>query len=287
MKRNFPFHGVVGIVIIAAAEFVLFKNNRVVKMYFTPIAWTGYILFIDALIARIEGSSPLSSRRIEFFISLPLSIICWYVFEGVNLLLKNWEYINLPQNTAARWLGYVWSYATIFPAIFITAELLNSFLNTRLSNLKPINLSVRTEKIFFLSGLVLFVIPLVFPSPYLCPLPWVSVLLLLEGINHHLGIGSFSEMFRHGDYSLFVSLIISGGICGLLWEFWNFWALTKWQYHVPYLPEVKLFEMPVLGFLGFLPFALECYLMYRFTRFLVPASSKKDILNRGWKTPLT
>lgn len=286
MKRRFPFHGVAGIVVIAAAEFALFKDSQLVKMYFTPIAWSGYILFIDALIARIKGSSPLTDRRIEFLISLPLSVICWYVFEGVNLLLKNWEYINMPQNTAARWVGYVWSYATIFPAIFITAELLNCFLNTRLSNLKPINFSRRTNTMFFLSGFVLFVIPLVFPSPYLCPLPWISVLLLLEGINHRLGIGSFSEMFRHGDYSLFTSLIISGGVCGLLWEFWNFWAMTKWEYHVPYLPEVKLFEMPVLGYLGFLPFALECYLMYRFTRFLVPVRSEKDVLDRSWKTPL-
>ena len=26
----------------------------------------------------------------------------------------------------------------------------------------------------------------------------------------------------------------------------------------------KIFEMPVLGYLGFLPFALECAVMYRF-----------------------
>ncbi len=286
MKRKFPFHGIAGIVIIAAAEFALFRDNRIVKMYFTPIAWTGYILLVDAVIARVKGSSPLTRRRMEFFISLPLSIVCWYVFEGVNLLLKNWEYINLPRNTAARWLGYVWSYATIFPAIFITAELLEFFLHRPFSGLKAVSFSRRTETIFFLSGFILFVIPLVFPSSYLCPLPWISVLLLMEGINDRLGIGSFSDMFRRGDYGLFISLIIAGAICGLLWEFWNFWALTRWRYHVPYLPGIRLFEMPVLGFLGFLPFALECYLMYRFTRFLVPARSRRDVLGKEWKNPL-
>jgi hypothetical protein len=29
---------------------------------------------------------------------------------------------------------------------------------------------------------------------------------------------------------------------------------------------VKIFEMPVLGYLGFPPFALECYAMWHFLR---------------------
>jgi hypothetical protein len=44
-----------------------------------------------------------------------------------------------------------------------------------------------------------------------------------------------------------------------LWEFWNYWAHTKWVYTVPILPQIKIFEMPFLGFFGFGPFALECY----------------------------
>jgi hypothetical protein len=31
---------------------------------------------------------------------------------------------------------------------------------------------------------------------------------------------------------------------------------------VPYLGTLKVFEMPVLGYLGFPTFALECYAMY-------------------------
>jgi hypothetical protein len=61
----------------------------------------------------------------------------------------------------------------------------------------------------------------------------------------------------------------SGLCCGLLWEFWNYWALTKWTYTVPYAGEFKLFEMPVLGYLGFPPFALEAFAMYNFLRSLV------------------
>ncbi len=280
--KKTPWHTYLGLLIIAAAETALLAGSKPVETYFTPLVWTGYILFVDGLVARRKGASALSARRREFVISLPLSIICWYVFEGVNLLLENWTYHGLPDNTAARWLGYAWSYATIFPGIFVTAELVESFIGDRLERRRRVDIGARTETVFYISGFLLFVVTLVFPSPYLCFLPWISVLLWFEGLNDRLALGSFSAMFRRGSYGLFVSLIISGAICGLLWEFWNFWAGTKWSYSVPYLPNVKLFEMPVLGYLGFMPFALECYLMYRLTRFLSPWSLDTDVLGRGW-----
>ncbi|MCK4235548.1 MAG: hypothetical protein KAX38_00415 [Candidatus Krumholzibacteria bacterium] len=285
MKRRFLLHGTTGILIIAAAEILLLRGNLWVKTFFTPLVWTGYILLVDAIIARAKGESPITTRRSEFFIMLPLSIICWYVFEGTNLLLRNWSYVNLPENTATRWIGYAWSYSTILPGIFLTAELIETLIGERLRNRRPINFGPRTEMIFFLTGFLLFVVTLIFPSRYLCPLPWISVLLWFEGMNDRMGIGSFSEKFRKGDYSLFVSLIVSGAVCGLLWESWNFQAATRWHYHVPYLPDVKLFEMPVLGYLGFLSFAVECYLMYRFVRFLTPVPNRADVLGRGWNQP--
>jgi hypothetical protein len=63
-----------------------------------------------------------------------------------------------------------------------------------------------------------------------------------------------------------VALLAAGAVCGALWEFWNYRALTRWTYTVPYLGDVKLFEMPVLGYLGFPPFALECYAVYQWLR---------------------
>jgi len=57
-------------------------------------------------------------------------------------------------------------------------------------------------------------------------------------------------------------LLIAGLICGFLWEFWNFWAYSKWVYTVPFFDRGKGFEMPFLGFLGFPPFAVQAYVMY-------------------------
>ena len=56
---------------------------------------------------------------------------------------------------------------------------------------------------------------------------------------------------RNGRHSRLVNLLISGLVCGLICECW------KWRYNVPILPEVKIFEMPILGFAGFPPFAVS------------------------------
>ena len=67
-------------------------------------------------------------------------------------------------------------------------------------------------------------------------------------------------------------MFLAGAICGILWEYWNFWATSKWHYDIPraYLGHIKLFEMPAFGFLGFMPFAVESYALYVFARRLIP-----------------
>jgi hypothetical protein len=69
-----------------------------------------------------------------------------------------------------------------------------------------------------------------------------------------------------GKCSRVASLMTGGFLCGLMWEFWNFWAGSKWVYSVPFFDEWKLFEMPVLGFFGFPPFAVECWILYHLLR---------------------
>jgi hypothetical protein len=59
-------------------------------------------------------------------------------------------------------------------------------------------------------------------------------------------------------------LLVTGLWAGLLWELWNFWAAARWSYTVPFVGELKLFEMPILGFLGFPPFTLEAFALYQF-----------------------
>jgi hypothetical protein len=111
--------------------------------------------------------------------------------------------------------------------------------------------------------------PLIFPSVWLAPIIWLSFILLLDPLNALRGWPSIVGDLARGDWRRLSSLLGAGLVCGFLWEFFNYWALSKWTYTVPYFGNIKIFEMPVLGFLGFPPFAIECWAMYIFVRSLL------------------
>jgi hypothetical protein len=166
-------------------------------------------------------------------------------------------------------VGYDWAFATIFPALFLTARALRAVPLLSRLRVRPFVVSRRVLWVAITVGAVCAVLPLAVVSPWLVPLVWIAYALLLEPVNYLRGAPSWLRALERGDASLVVSLLAGGLLCGLLWEFWNYWALTRWTYTVPYAGEVKLFEMPLLGYLGFPPFALECFAMYSFLRSIV------------------
>ncbi len=267
--RKLPGYGIAGLFIVLAGEVLLVAGADWIAQWFTPIMWTGYILFIDSAIFSRKGTSLFSSYPVEFAILAVLSIASWELFEGYNVLLKNWRYLNLPGNMLVRFLGYAWSFATISPGMFLTYELLESALPGRNPERSP-RLGDGIFYTLVLVGLVCVVVPILRPSSYMTPLVWIGWAFFLDPINQRLGERSFlSELFAGKPRSTLI-MFLAGLICGVLWEFWNYWASTKWEYSVPYVGNIKLFEMPVLGFLGFLPFAVESYAIYVFLRRLLP-----------------
>jgi len=276
VKTRFAPHGYGGIAIILGAEALLFTGNQVVGHWFTPIVWTGYILFVDALVYKFKGRSPLMSDRLEFLVVAVVSIAGWWLFEFYNAprfwnsnLELWWHYHNLEPNLFLRRAGYDWAFATIFPAMFETAEL----FTVTLFKARPARLAIRFPKplliVLALLGAIGTIVPLVFPSEWFAPVVWLSFILLLDPINALRGSPSITGDLARGDWRRFWSLLAGGILCGLLWEFWNYWALSKWTYTVPYFGNIKIFEMPVLGYLGFPPFAVECWVMYIFLRSLL------------------
>lgn len=274
-SAGFKSHGHIGLLIIFLAEALLFSGNQIVGRWFTPIIWTGYILFVDALVYKIKGRSLLVTNRAEFLIIAVISVGSWWLFELYNTprfwrsdLELWWHYHNLEPNLFLRRAGYDWAFATISPAIFETAELFaaTAFLRTRPA--RPLRLTDRSLWIMMGIGILGAALPLLVISAWLAPLVWLGFVLALDPINALRGYPSVAGDIRRGEHRRLLSLLVAGGLCGVLWEFWNYWAISNWTYTVPYLGDVKLFEMPVLGYLGFPPFAVECWAMY--------------VLIRGW-----
>jgi hypothetical protein len=265
------WHGWLGAGVVAAAEALLIAGHPVVGRWFTPIVWTGYVLLADAVVARLTGRSYLTTGRAELVLVVLASIGAWWLFEwynaprfwrgGADRVGLWWQYHGLEPDPWLRRLGYDWSFATIFPALFLTAAALRPCL-ARL-RVRPWQPSPPLLRGAVAAGAVFVALPLLVVSAWLVPLVWTGFVLLLEPLNYQRGRPSWLGGLAAGDASLVVALLAAGAICGGLWEFWNYWALTKWTYTVPYLGNMKLFEMPVLGYLGFPLFALECYAMYQ------------------------
>ncbi len=274
--HQFPSYGWIGIAALAAAELLMFRGIEPVATYFTAIAWTAYICVADAAVFAVRGSSRLHNGPLGFAQVALLSIPLWLIFEAYNIRLANWTYVGLPASLPARGLGYAWSFATITPGIFVTADLVESF-GWWNRPVRSIILSAVARRTLVVSGAMLLVVPLVLPrsvASYLFGCVWLGFVFLLDPVNFHLGLPSLIGDMAQGRRERLFSLLAAGWVCGWLWEFWNFWAAAKWHYVFPIWQDKKIFEMPVPGYIGFLPFALECFVMYVFAAWLL-----------GWHNP--
>lgn len=261
--------------VIVGAEAALFGGSRLVGEWFTPVVWTGYVLLLDAVVARLTGRSYLTTDRVEGVLVVLASVGGWWLFEwynaprfwrgGADAVGLWWQYHTMEPNLFLRRVGYDWAFATIFPALFLTAAALRATV-FRGARVRPRRPSAAVLNVFVAAGAVCVVLPLVVVSAWLVPLVWAGWALLLEPLNARAGRPSWLADLAAGDAARLSALLASGLACGVLWEFWNYWALTKWTYSVPYSPDLKLFEMSLLGYLGFPPFALECFAIYHFCR---------------------
>jgi hypothetical protein len=264
------WYGWLGLAWMIAAQVLMFLKIQPVYQWFTPIIWSGYILFADALVLRLRGQSLLHDHPGEFLMLVWLSVLLWLPFEMYNLRLANWYYVNVPPNPWLRDLAYLWSFATIFPGLFETSEWIGSLLRIDLTRHHiPARRFGRWWAASVAVGLAFLAIPPLLPyriSRFLFGFVWLGVIFFLDPINRRLGAPSLIAEWEEGRLGRTLALLAGGAVCGLLWEFWNYWAAAKWIYAVPILEDIKIFEMPVVGFLGFPPFCLEAYVLYQFAR---------------------
>jgi hypothetical protein len=310
----FPTYGWIGLGLILCEEVAMTCNHfHAAPGFFwyelagwaTPVCWWGYILLVDAYLYRRRGESLIMNRREIFWLQCILSFSFWVWFEGYNVLMPGWQYVNLIEYKPYRFAGYIFAFATIMPGMFETTELIqfwgccrtwkrnsetfkrqaceiadntgpNSPAAARHSPLIPsfwLNLSI------FIGALFCFVPPLLGGryGGYLWAFVWCGWVFLLDPINYRRGGQSIFGDWAGGDFSRFGQLMIAGAICGFLWEFWNFWATTKWIYIFPWLNRLRLFEMPIAGFLGFPSFNVEYFVMFHFIALFFTKEDKLKI----------
>jgi len=232
-------------------------------LLFFPL-WTAYVFAVDGWLELRSGSSPWSRSRSEVASLFVWSAPGWWLFELFNLRLRNWEYLGAEHFGDLEYgLLCTLSFTTVLPAVLVTAELVRSFdWIERFASGPRIAPTPVLLRGLACAGLLSLAATLIWPRQAY-PLLWVGGVLVLEPLCQWLGRGGLLDDLERGDWRPWASLWTAGLVCGFLWELWNALSYPKWTYHVPGVEFAHLFEMPALGYLGYLPFALQLALLRR------------------------
>ncbi len=245
--------------LLAWTRFSWFKP---LQLYTFSFQWLCYIVVVNALSYRRTGRCLMTHDTRFFLLLFVSSAVFWWFFEYLNRFVQNWYYVGCEHFSPLQYfILATLPFSTVLPAVLSTEEWLNShprcyagldrFIPIHMGNSKAaagILLLVSATGLLFIGR---------FPDQ-LFPLLWVAPLLMLAAFHRLAGRPAFFPGLQSGDWRRTFRLALAALICGFFWELWNDHSLAKWVYTIPYVQRFQLFEMPILGYAGYLPFGLEC-----------------------------
>jgi hypothetical protein len=261
---KWPIHGWLGLILIGFFWSLNWSLPGTRTHWgFFPL-WLGYSLTVDALVFRRKGHSLFTRNPAAwaglFFISAP----AWWLFELINLRTQNWFYLGEETFSTFQYAAFsTLSFSTVMPAVFGTAEWVGVWKGVRCLGPGPIiRKTPALLRGLFAAGCLMLLLLLVWPKVFF-PLVWCSVYCIIEPLNVKLGNRSLLDDLARGDWRPVIALSTGCLICGFFWEMWNFYSRPKWIYRIPYADVFHLFEMPLAGYLGYIPFSLELFAFYQ------------------------
>ena len=257
-----------GLLVLATGIWGLARDYGPIAQPFYAYGWWGAILILDGACALKRGSSLLTSRPRHVLRMVLWSTSFWFFFELLNVRYQNWYYVGVfaPRDTLEQAWGALFvvaCFSTVFIGLFEMSEALTAFGAFRSWRIRPRPLPRWAPSAVQALGAAMVAASLLFPR-YLAPLIWGSLTFIIDPVNYRRGARSVLRDVESGDLGAFARTFAAGLLCGLLWESMNFHAPQKWIYTVRGLENLKLFEMPVLGFLGFPALAFDAVTAYAF-----------------------
>lgn len=236
---------VAGVLIFAAAFIPPLAD------YTYPITWWGLLLIVDAWNERRRGLSLWRGRLKHFLlITIPVSVLFWLLFEILNLAAPQWRYKGSLTDLSFQVLfGFV-AFATVIPIMvesywlvdgkFCVPEGFAGWFRSR-------------RLVSIIIGMLFVTVPFFNAVFWFNQGIWLAPALVLL---------PFTDPGWCAHARRFVAaLAASGLLAGFFWELFNYRARTHWEYLIlPGAPH--LFQMPLPGYIGFIPFALTALVVY-------------------------
>jgi hypothetical protein len=263
-RRHFPWWGwLSGLSMLcfwtlAWKRFAWFRPFQ--SFTFTPL-WISYVVFINALTYRRTGYCLLTQKTRYLIALFPASALFWWYFEYLNRFAQNWYYLGQEFLSPVSYVVHsTVAFSTVLPAVMSTAELLRSYPalgQTRFQGPLVLgNRRIQAGTILALASCGLICVS-VWPDAWY-PALWLSPFLILVSVQVLLREESVLQNLERGEWNAVTLPALAALVCGLFWEMWNQYSYPKWAYSIPYVQGFQIFEMPVLGYFGYLPFGLQC-----------------------------
>lgn len=263
-SSRFPWWGWIGVALVVAGWLVAWTEGLAPagwrRQAFT-VLWTGYIVVMNALAYRRAGHAPLTHRTFGFLALFPASAAMWWLFEYLNQFVANWYYVGI--EATDDWDYFVQGtlpFSTVLPALAATQAWLATFPRFQSMPLAPMPGHAAIAATALVAGIAALAGMALWPERLFSAL-WLGPLAILAGLQR-LALGeSFFAPLARGEWRILVQPALAALVCGFFWELWNFGSLAKWQYSIPYVQRFQLFEMPLLGYAGYIPFGVFCALL--------------------------
>ena len=227
---------------------------------FSPL-WFSYILVVNGLQLRQTGGCMLTKRPRYFIWLFPVSAIFWWFFEYLNRFVQNWHYEGVSFGPSEYFWFATLSFSTVLPAVLGTRDLLLNakWLQNGFKQFAPLQ-PTRPRRLAWLCvcGASLGLAGMgVFPN-YLFSMVWIAPLIIILSLQTLMGSRHLLEDLVTGDWRMVIASAAAAVICGGFWEMWNYYSMARWVYTIPFVHRFAIFEMPLLGYAGYLPFGVAC-----------------------------
>jgi hypothetical protein len=231
------------------------------RFTFFPL-WLGFIVVVNALVWRRSGACFMLRSPRRWLALFAISGGFWWLFEWLDRFAQNWHYLGVEAFGPAAYAAHASvCFSTVLPAVAAVREWLGTHpgweARCSAGPAWPWLRLGATGWVFAAAGAASLFLTGARPLEAY-PALWAAPLLLAIGLELVLRRSGIGHEIAAGDWRRAASWAAAALVCGVFWEMWNSLSLAKWVYTLPFTERWRLFEMPLLGYSGYLPFGLEC-----------------------------
>ncbi len=255
-----------------------------------PLFW-GAVLMLDGWVYKRAGGKSLVAVLPQELIGIGVaSMTGWMIFEFMNFFVDdNWYYPwgNILDREEFLLYAFIVS-SGLLPLAFEWYLLFLTFpkLADRFSRGIKITFSPAVKNILLALSIISMLAAGLFPNILFFVL-WVSPPVVLGVVLNKIGVWTPFDPISKGNWGPVLLSALTYFVAGFCLEGQNYLSAIHdgqvalftndpayWQYSLPYVNAAHVFEMPILGYFGYLPFGVYCWLWWIATATLLNIPAK-------------